>query len=827
MTTNRNNSKMLVLAVALAAAVTFARPAAAQPVLQDADRQAAVARLMEPITARALHADHAHIHADAEGATCLELPEMSVMFDPTATADDVQAFLEALPNDDLIGAFQPQGSRWTYTATNGTVAEGMPLTITYSFVPDGTQIDTSYGNAPSDLYAKMNASFPGGMNGFRAEFAQAMNRWSELTNITYVEVSDDGEVWGALGQTNVRGDVRVGMIPLGSPLAVNYYPLYGGDMVFDSNDMSTFANSLNDFRSLRNTIMHEHGHGLGLKHNMPTNNTKLMEPFLNTNFDGPQDDDIRGAQSIYGDWAEYNDEAANNEFTNGTLRAPATYGVTTHVLEDLALERGGVSDWYGFGADPGTPIAIRVEPIGSTYTEAPQENPNNTSTVNSLAARDLAFKLYTRTSVSSEHLTLLAQINFNEEGEAEYHPPIPYGNFGFGYMLVQVYSNDGLDDVQRYRLTISNSAIESQSDPDPDPDTAPVFSLYNVTGGQQVFDGTSVQFGNVNVGQAASRSLSIGNGGDADLTIGQITLAGPGAGDYGFTLLQSSIAPGGTGNLAVSFSPSAAGVRQAVMTIPNNDPDQPNFSFILSGLGVQPAAPVMEVRVNNTVVPHNNTADLGDVEIGGSATASVSIKNVGNATLSVTNVNFAGVAAAEYSATLANATLSPGASATMSVTVAPLFEGNRDAEMRLFNNSGQSLFIVRFTANGVQPQQPITDCNSNGIDDAQDLADGTSEDCNSNGVPDECEVDSDGDGVIDGCDVCAGENDNLDTDGDGTPDCLDEDPFDPGAGNNPPPPEDDDDDDKRNRFCGTGAGMPMMAGLLGLCGTGLGRRRRK
>jgi hypothetical protein len=31
------------------------------------------------------------------------------------------------------------------------------------------------------------------------------------------------------------------------------------------------------------------------------------------------------------------------------------------------------------------------------------------------------------------------------------------------------------------------------------------------------------------------------------------------------------------------------------------------------------------------------------------------------------------------------------------------------------------------------------DCNSNGIDDAQDIAQGTSQDCNNNGVPDECE----------------------------------------------------------------------------------------
>ncbi|MBN1492132.1 MAG: M6 family metalloprotease domain-containing protein [Phycisphaerae bacterium] len=47
------------------------------------------------------------------------------------------------------------------------------------------------------------------------------------------------------------------------------------------------------------------------------------------------------------------------------------------------------------------------------------------------------------------------------------------------------------------------------------------------------------------------------------------------------------------------------------------------------------------------------------------------------------------------------------------------------------------------------------DCNENSVPDTEDIATGTSEDCNTNGVPDECEADSDGDGVIDGCDACA------------------------------------------------------------------------
>jgi len=52
-------------------------------------------------------------------------------------------------------------------------------------------------------------------------------------------------------------------------------------------------------------------------------------------------------------------------------------------------------------------------------------------------------------------------------------------------------------------------------------------------------------------------------------------------------------------------------------------------------------------------------------------------------------------------------------------------------------------------------EPPLFDCNLNGIDDAEDLAAGTSQDCNASGVPDECELagnDCDSNGVPDECD---------------------------------------------------------------------------
>src|SRR5262245_36928777 len=82
-----------------------------------------------------------------------------------------------------------------------------------------------------------------------------------------------------------------------------------------------------------------------------------------------------------------------------------------------------------------------------------------------------------------------------------------------------------------------------------------------------------------------------------------------------------------------------------------------------------------------------------------------------------------------------------------------------------------SLWALLLSARGAV----AADCNSNGIDDLQDISSGTSRDCNANAVPDECDLSDDG-VVFDAWDpLPTGFSSSVlaqDFDGDGDPDVM-------------------------------------------------------
>jgi hypothetical protein len=358
-----------------------------------------------------------------------------------------------------VAASQYQdGSRWTSTATNGWgLGQGDPTTLTWSIVPDGTPISGAIGEpaAPSNLRAFLNGIY-GSEAAWLPLFQQVFDRWAELTGVSYVyQPADDGvALFNSPGVLGVRGDVRIGGHTIDgnyNVLAYNYYPNIG-DMVIDTGD-SFFTNTSSNSLRLRNTLAHEHGHGLGLPHNCPINQTKLMEPTLSLAYDGPQHDDVLGANRAYGDDLEHNDLTSNSSdlgtLSNGTV-----------TVQGISADDNADMDYFEFRVGAGKKATVVVTPVGSSYLQGPQNSNGSCSsgtTYDSRAQSDLAVEL-----LDGDGQTVLGSASSQPIGEAETLANVALPS-GAGTYFVRVVPGSA-NAAQLYQLGVTIADVVPPSD---------------------------------------------------------------------------------------------------------------------------------------------------------------------------------------------------------------------------------------------------------------------------------------------------------------------------------------------------------------------------
>lgn len=369
-------------------------------------------------------------------------------------------------------------SRWSQTATDGGgLTQGDPTTVTWGIAPDGTQVPAAGGgggSAASDLVAFMDNIYGNGGGGAIDQrpwfplFSRVFDRWSEVNGVTYVyEPMDDAVAFSSAnnGVLGTRPDVRIGGRAVdgnGGILAFNFFPDYG-EMVIDTNDNTYQQNAgQNDDLFLRNIVAHEQGHGLGIAHSCPIEQSKLMEPFLSLQFDGPQEDDVLAVQRGYGD----------NQEPNDAVDEAADLGAVT---EDTVLSIGNIDDdsWvsvddvsdvdvYRFTVTGGT-ASITLTPRGSTYLAGPQ-NPDGScssgSTFDASRESNLTLEL-----IAPDGSTVLATADLTGQGEAE--EILDFSLPGSGEYFVRVTGEQPR--VQLYQLDVALSDVPSTPGPGPGP----------------------------------------------------------------------------------------------------------------------------------------------------------------------------------------------------------------------------------------------------------------------------------------------------------------------------------------------------------------------
>ena len=170
---------------------------------------------------------------------------------------------------------------------------------------------------------------------------------------------------------------------------------------------------------------------------------------------------------------------------------------------------------------------------------------------------------------------------------------------------------------------------------------------------------SSLDFGDVATGTSDTLPLAISDTGSEDLDISNLVISGTNAGDFSVAPGQcATVKNGSPCNANLSFSPSAAGARTAMLTIAGNSANSPQ-TVQLAGTGTVPS--------------------IGIASTGGTFTSTVSSGQPATYNLTLTSSSgFSGVVTlgcsgapqnASCSVVPASLTLAPGASQTFTVNV--------------------------------------------------------------------------------------------------------------------------------------------------------------
>jgi len=188
---------------------------------------------------------------------------------------------------------------------------------------------------------------------------------------------------------------------------------------------------------------------------------------------------------------------------------------------------------------------------------------------------------------------------------------------------------------------------------------------------------------------AGTRTFTIRNTGNIELSVGAITISGLNASDFSITTLPSAtVAAFSTTTFVVTFSPSAINARNATIEILNNDTNENNYNFAIRGFGIIPEIDIQgnSISILDSTVPAPtlaNWTDFGTI----TATRTFTIFNNGNITLNVGAITITGTNASEFTITTSpSATVAAFSSTTFVVTFLPTAIGVRLATINIVND---------------------------------------------------------------------------------------------------------------------------------------------
>lgn len=321
-------------------------------------------------------------------------------------------------------------NRWTSTQlSGGGLNRGDATRLRWSIVPDGQSYSRS-GNSQAVQFlddgwnvpaVQRTPNFVG-----RPWWTVINNAYAQYGRVSGVTLTYIAEQTATGVPTGMSGDVRIGGENIdgtpGGALADNTFP-NDGDMRLDTTRETdgSVGFYFSTEPGLRNLVIHETGHGVGLGHAQFVNNSAkaVMEGGLRTDIWGLQFDDVYALNRQYGDPREQN--GGNDIATSATqLGSFGTTGSVTvgldavdSVVEQFDDDWAGIDgfsdrDWFKFTVSGETFANVVLTPIGPTYETVQQ------GVFNAARQNDLVLTAY-----AGPAFTQIATTDLGGIGEAE------------------------------------------------------------------------------------------------------------------------------------------------------------------------------------------------------------------------------------------------------------------------------------------------------------------------------------------------------------------------------------------------------------------------
>ena len=198
----------------------------------------------------------------------------------------------------------------------------------------------------------------------------------------------------------------------------------------------------------------------------------------------------------------------------------------------------------------------------------------------------------------------------------------------------------------------------------------------------------SVSFGSVALGDTASQSVTITNGGGSSLTVTQASAAAAGVTITGMPL-PITIAAGKQASFNVIFSPKAAGAVSGKISVMSDVSSSPS-TVSVSGMGMAATA---------LLTTSASGLSFGNVQVGKSSALSVTLTNSGNSNVTVSKVVVSGAQFSE-SGVSAGLILAPGQSTTLDAAFSPVLTGNLSGSVRVDSNATNSPATISLSGAG-------------------------------------------------------------------------------------------------------------------------------